>query len=256
MSLSPADGGPTVHRAVPRALGWVPPLGWGQTLTLFGAMAAVFALTTRWAIPSASAATGIEPILWWFVLGGAVVFAPLFLLALLFLRAEALDGVDIWRDRLRFRALTARDWRWTFAALVAIGGLSFAAQELLLPALFAEVELHPPFLTLEPLGPGRYWILAAWLPFWSLNILGEEVLWRGVVLPRQEAALGRHAWAANAAGWMLFHATMGPQLVLMLAPIVVILPWVTQRTRNSWVAVIIHAGLNGPGFLAVAFGLV
>src|SRR5215510_4699098 len=36
----------------------------------------------------------------------------------------------------------------------------------------------------------RYWILGAWLPFFVLNIVGEEFTWRGVALPRQEAAFG------------------------------------------------------------------
>ena len=46
----------------------------------------------------------------------------------------------------------------------------------------------------DPLTPGRYWLLAAWVPCWVLNIMGEEILWRGVMVPRQEAALGRRAW--------------------------------------------------------------
>lgn len=32
--------------------------------------------------------------------------------------------------------------------------------------------------------------------------------------------------------------------------------WAAQRTGNSWTAVVIHAGLNGPGFVAVALGIV
>jgi hypothetical protein len=73
------------------------------------------------------------------------------------------------------------------------------------------------------------------------------------MLPRQEASLGSQAWLANAVGWLLFHSAFGWQLCLLLVPILVILPYVVQRRQNSWVAVIIHAGLNGPGFVAVAF---
>jgi membrane protease YdiL (CAAX protease family) len=91
-----------------------------------------------------------------------------------------------------------------------------------------EVNLHPPFMHFEPLAPGRYWILAAWLPFWLLNILGEEFLWRGVLLPRQEAALGQRAWLANAAGWGLFHLAFGWQLLTLLLPILVIVPYIAQ----------------------------
>lgn len=108
---------------------------------------------------------------------------------------------------------------------------------------------------LEPLGPGRYWIFVAWLPFWLLNILGEEILWRGVVLPRQEQAFGARAWAVNGAGWLLFHIAFGWRFVLMLIPICFILPWVAQRRRSSWPGVLIHAGLNGPASVTIALGI-
>lgn len=238
-----------------RPRSWIPPLGWAGTLILFSSFAALLYAATHLAIPAFSAATGIEPVLGWFLIAGLGVFTPMLLLSLGLLRGEALDGVDIWRDRLRFRRMTAADWGWALGALVVIGGLSAFAQFVLLPRLFDEVNLHPPFMAFEPLSAGRYWILGAWLPFWTLNILGEEVLWRGVVLPRQEAALGAQGWLANAVGWTLFHVAFGAQLMLMLLPILVILPWVVHRRANSWVAVVIHAGLNGPGFVAVAFGL-
>jgi len=234
---------------------WLPPIGWAGTLILFGAPAIALYVTTRIAIPNVSEVTGWEPVIWWFLLGGLGVFVPLLVIALLLLRGEALDTVGIWRERLRFRRMRASDWRWALGGLVAVGTLSVLVQAAL-PLFVDEVTLHPPFMRFEALGPGRYWILAAWLPFWLLNILGEEILWRGVILPRQEAALGAQAWIANAAGWTLFHVAFGVQLMLMLLPVLIILPWITQRTRNSWVAVVIHAGLNGPGFVAVAFGLV
>lgn len=230
-------------------------MGWGGTLGVFGAAALLLAGATHLALPALARATGWEPVIWWFLLGALVVFGPLLLVALRLLRGESLEGVDIVRDRLRFRAMDAGDWTWALGALLAIGILTVLAERLQ-PLIFGDVVVTPAFLPFEPLGPGRYWILAAWLPFFALNVLGEEILWRGVVLPRQEAALGAQAWLANAAGWLLFHAAFGLHLLVMLLPILLILPWVAQRRRNSWVAVVIHAGLNGPGFLAVAFGLV
>jgi Type II CAAX prenyl endopeptidase Rce1-like len=43
-----------------------------------------------------------------------------------------------------------------------------------------------------------------------LNILGEEFLWRGVVLPRQEVAFGRRAWVVNGILWLLFQGSSSP----------------------------------------------
>lgn len=89
-----------------------------------------------------------------------------------------------------------------------------------------------------------------------MNIFGEEFVWRGVLLPRQEAAFGRHAWLVNGVGHLLLHASMGLPVLLTLWPTAIILPYVVQARRNAWIGVVIHAALNGPGFLAVAFGLV
>ena len=38
-----------------------------------------------------------------------------------------------------------------------------------------------------------------------LNIGGEELWWRGIILPRQELAFGKWAWLVNGLLWDLFH---------------------------------------------------
>jgi hypothetical protein len=45
-------------------------------------------------------------------------------------------------------------------------------------------------------------------------------------------------------------------ILLTLWPTTFILPYLVQRTKNSSTGVLVHAGVNGPGFLAVAFGYV
>jgi membrane protease YdiL (CAAX protease family) len=263
-----------------QSAGSVPPLGWVTSLAIFAGAGALLWIATRLVIPWLAEATHVESVLLWFAVGGLGVFAPLVAFGFLLLRREAWGGEPGsdgrngeasgqgrdrydhgehhpagWAARLRFRRMDRADWAWALGGLVVVGILSGLVQLALLAAV-DEPALAPPFLAFEPLSPGRYWILAAWLPFWLLNIMGEEFLWRGVLLPRQEAALGPHAWLANAAGWAIFHVAFGWHLLLMLLPIVVVLPYVTQRRRNSWVAVVIHAGLNGPAFVAVALGVV
>ncbi len=198
----------------------------------------------------------MEPILFWFLVGGVGVFTPLLVAAFLLLQQEeALAQPRHWSERLRFRRLDRGDWLWGLGALMVIGAAT-AMLQLVLEALLGAAPGQPPFLSLDPLTSERYWILGVWLPFWVLNIMGEEILWRGVALPRQEVAFGRRAWMVHGVGWTLFHLAFGWQLVVMLLPILFVLPYVVQRRQNSWLGVLIHAGLNGPGFLAVAFGLV
>jgi membrane protease YdiL (CAAX protease family) len=197
----------------------------------------------------------VEPVIAWFLLGGAGVFLPLLLVAICMVRAESDLRGPVWRERLRFRRLNKGDWAWSAVGLL---GIAVATGLIMLGAQLAgsPLEVHPSFMHLDPLGPDRLYILAVWLPFWLLNIFGEEILWRGVVLPRQELAFGQWAWMINGLGWMAFHLAFGPALMILLAPIILILPYIVQRRGNSWVGVILHAGLNGPGFLAVALGLV
>ncbi len=230
--------------------------GLGETMALFGLGSALMFAGTHGLIPVLSRASGLEPVLFWFLIGGLGVFLPLLLLAGLLLRFEGAP-VDrrVWHERLRFRAMNSGDWLWSIGAIVVIGVLSVGLSAGLRRAV-GQVDQQPPFMHFEPLTPDRYWLLLVWLPFWVLNIMGEEILWRGVMLARQEQIFGRRAWLLNAAGWIVFHLAFGWQLLILLLPILMITPFVVQRRRNSWTGVLIHAGVSGPGFLAIAFGLI
>lgn len=231
------------------------PRGVGFTAAVFGAGSILLLVCTNLLIPSLSEHTGIEPILCWFVLGGLGVFLPLLLIALWLLRQEGWPlHRQLWSERLRFRPMNGGDWVWAVGTIVVIGALSTLLMQGL-SVVVGDVKHGPEFMAFKPLTPDRYWLLAAWLPFWALNIMGEEILWRGVMLPSQEKALGRFAWLVHAAGWTLFHIAFGWQLLVILLPVLFLLPYVVQRRQNSWIGVVIHAGINGPGFIAVAFGL-
>lgn len=246
-----ADRQPEVASA-----GRIPPIGWIHTLAIFGGAGVLLFACTHVLIPLFSEATGLEPILFWFLIGGLGVFAPLLVVAWLLLRQERrLGRPHLWSARLRFRRMNRVDWVWGVGALVVIAALSGLIRTALV-AWLGGMSASPSFMAFEPVSQGRYWIVAVWVPFWILNIMGEEILWRGAMLPRQEVALANRAWVANASGWFRFHLAFGWQLLLLLLPILIILPYVVQRRQNTWLAVLIHAGLNGPGFIAVALGLV
>ncbi len=207
-------------------------------------------------LPSLAERFAVEPVLLWLAASGALLFPAILLIGWVLVRQEGWTlGSELWTERLRFRPMNGADWGWSLAAFGAILGLTAPLVALIERAL-PGLELAPWFLQMEPLAGRRLWILAAWLPVFALTILAEEVVWRGVVLPRQEAALGRWGWLANGAGWLLFHLALGPAILVSLLSIVVILPWVVQRRANSWVGVAIHAAFNGPGFLATALGWV
>ncbi len=82
------------------------------------------------------------------------------------------------------------------------------------------------------------------------NIAGEELWWRGYILPRQEAQHGRYAWLIHGLMWNLFHIFKWWDLINLL-PICLLISYIAQRTQNNWAAFIAHYLFNGIGFLGI-----
>jgi membrane protease YdiL (CAAX protease family) len=231
-------------------------LGLAGSLMIYIPASLLMFVLTKYLIPFLSRETGQETVLFWFIVGGLGIFLPLIITALLILKSE---GYKVNRNtlikRLRFRRIKKQDLVWCFAGVIVVGIFSM----LIIKGLeltIGEFDHSPAFMSFEPLSKGRYWLLLVWAPYWVLNILGEELLWRGVMLPRQEIAFGKFAWVIHGFGWGLFHIAFGWQLLLTLMPLIFIQSFIVQRTKNSWIGVIMHGGLNGPSFIAICFGLI
>jgi membrane protease YdiL (CAAX protease family) len=78
----------------------------------------------------------------------------------------------------------------------------------------------------------------------------------GIILPRFEERVGKYAWILNSALWAVFHVAFGLGNIIILIPTLIVVPFVAQKTGNTWTAVILHSILSGPGFMAIAFGLI
>jgi membrane protease YdiL (CAAX protease family) len=90
------------------------------------------------------------------------------------------------------------------------------------------------------------------------NIGGEELWWRGYVLPRQELAFGRAAWVVHGIGWSAFHLFMQPTLwdTVRMAITGVALSFVAQRTKSTWPGIVGHSFGNLAFFLSLAKGVI
>ena len=231
-------------------------LGLVGSFAIYIPAAILMYVLTKFLIPYLSETTGQETILFWFIVGGLGIFTPLIITGLVILKSEGFKiSKQNWTERLRFRKITGRDLLWCFGGIIAVGVLSGLIMKGLEIAI-GQFDHSPAFMSFEPLSKGRYWLLLVWLPYWILNILGEEFLWRGVMLPRQEIAFGKYAWLIHGFGWGLFHIAFGWQLLITLIPLIFIQSFVVQKTKNSWIGVIMHGGLNGPSFIAICFGLI
>ncbi len=117
------------------------------------------------------------------------------------------------------------------------------------------IELSPgyakSFDLASPELAGRWWLLALVLVASALSaFFGEELLFRGVLLPRMSGTFGRKGWLANATLFALYHASVPLMLPFRwLSALVTV--WPAWRYRSSWLAVVVRAG-EGTGLLLLA----
>lgn len=199
-------------------------------------------------------AQGLEPLVAFMLLAPLFIFFPLILFSACVLWTERPGNGPALLARLWLRRPTRGDWRAGLMAAVILvassAALAWVAGALALP-------IHPLMIPpLHAITSQRLWVVALWLFYWPLNILGEELAWRSVLLPRMEVSIGRHAWALNAALWFCFHLAFGAGNLLVLMPTIALVPYVVQRRRNAWLGVFLHAVLSLPGFIAMAIGAV
>lgn len=97
---------------------------------------------------------------------------------------------------------------------------------------------------IDPQFRGQWWILGLALVSCLFNyVLGEELLFRGVLLPRMEGVFRRGDWVANTVLFGLYHVHkiwFWPSMVASSFG----MAWITKRYRSIWLAIIVH-GIEG-----------
>ncbi len=91
---------------------------------------------------------------------------------------------------------------------------------------------------------GQWEIVFLFLLVLAFNVVGEELWWRGIILPRQELTHGRWTWIVHGLLWTGFHAFKWWDLVGLL-PVCLVIAYISQRTKNNWPALIAHGLFNG-----------
>lgn len=186
----------------------------------------------------------------------------LFLLSMIIVRQE--EGDLRWATiKRRLRLNTPRDpktreprnrlWLWLVPALIGI-----ALLDVLLASTIDNLWVSIfPFLA-EPPGynfdaifesteimeqlVGAWWFLALFLLFAIFNtILGEEFLFRGVLLPKMDGVFGRWSWVANGVlfGFFHLHQPWGILSAMIGGALFFALP--AWRFRSTWMSIIVHS---------------
>jgi membrane protease YdiL (CAAX protease family) len=225
----------------------------------FGIPSFYFWLLTRYLTPYLNTTLGMHPAMSWFITG-FLIFIPLFFAAIVFAKKEGnAESFKVLLKRLRLKNLTTKDWAWAIGGLVATfvcTGLVFGISSMLsntfgTPAL----KTSPGFMEFEPFKAGERWMLLVWLSMFFFNIVGEEIYWRGYIMPRQELANGKYAWFINSALWGMFHLCFGWDLLILSIPALMILPYAVYKTKNTAVGIFIHGLFNGPIFVLISLGI-
>jgi membrane protease YdiL (CAAX protease family) len=74
------------------------------------------------------------------------------------------------------------------------------------------------------------------------TILGEEFLFRGVLLPKMEGVFGRWSWVANGVLFGFYHVHQPWGIVGTVISGVFLYTYPTWRFRSTWMGIIVHSG--------------
>jgi membrane protease YdiL (CAAX protease family) len=103
---------------------------------------------------------------------------------------------------------------------------------------------------------GAWWILGLYLLTMPFNyLLGEEFLYRGILLPKMNKVFGKWDWFANGVLFGFYHLHK-PQLILSTALLFgFVFAFPSRYFQSNWMAVIIH-GLEGLLGLVMVLGII
>jgi len=224
----------------------------GKSIVYFAVFGFLLIIITKWGMPILNSLSGLDPVYCWFILGGAGVFLPMLLTVIIKTRNDGFkDSIHEFFYRLRLTEFRSGDLLWIIlGALLSGGGMWLMMEGFSLIGL--PLTFQPPFLDFSGFPEGQEWHLVFWIPFFLLNIFGEEILWRGYLLPRQVTAFGKSGWILNASLWFFYHAAFGFDLMILLLPILIVVPLFTYLRRNTWVGIGIHGLINGIAFIALS----
>lgn len=243
--------------------------GWVESLLLFGLPGTCLFLTFEWLNPWLQQ-QGI-PLVWSFTLS---LYFPLLILGIVALIAYRIEGNTanwtIFRQRMRLQQPDRKVLFWAIPALIAalaleallepsshlLASLPFFAPPTLLPSLFdpnQPIILPPEEYLGVPLF-GNIWLIALYTLSLFANIFGEELLWRGYLLPRQERVFGKGAWLINGLLWIVLLHFMMRWMWVTLIPTGFLTPFIAQHVKNTWAAIIIHGFGNGIFLILIVIG--
>jgi len=232
------------------------PMNLYKTLLFFGTPGLLMYLGVSYLAP-VFRQKGIPDIIGWPVIIWTPVIVLFIIIMILFFKQS--ERVSF-KERFRFNPLSKKVLWITLIAFVVVQLLesllaptgAFLAQFAIFTPPMVIPDLFNPFYNFENglsqlFGvtiKGNWWLVIFWIGWLIVNIGGEEILWRGYALPLQEKYFGKYAWLVNGLCWnILIHFFMRWNLIVLL-PVSLLIPYLVQKYKNSWIGIIIHGTGN------------
>jgi uncharacterized protein len=103
---------------------------------------------------------------------------------------------------------------------------------------------------------GAWQVLALFVVLGVFNtIIGEELLFRGILLPKMNGVFGRGDWVANGLLFGLYHLHQPWSIFSSMVNGVFLYALPSRRFRSAWMGIIVHS-IQTVIFIVLALGLV
>ena len=194
-------------------------------------------------------------IMYWFIIG-YLFFIPFFIIIYFLTKLEGSNNLRNILWALNVKKFTKDDFKFSIIGLLLIiifSGIIFTGS-IILNKIFNIRLLNTSvwFMEIPPLKWNEKIItLLVWLPMFTLNIFGEELLWRGYIQTRTNIH-----WIIWSILWLLLHLPFGIDYIILLVPIVLIIPYIYYKQKNTLIGCLIHGLFNGVAFVLMVLGIV
>jgi uncharacterized protein len=74
------------------------------------------------------------------------------------------------------------------------------------------------------------------------SVLGEDLLFRGLLLPRMRGVFGRGDFVANGVLFAFYHLHQPWSIPASLVPNILLIGFPTRRWQSVWMGIIVHSG--------------
>jgi uncharacterized protein len=155
-------------------------------------------------------------------------------------------------------------WWWLVPLVLGVGLLQFIPLHQLWETLFPFLDEPDKYSFAKLMESeerkaaleGAWQLVALFVVMGLFNtVIGEELLFRGVLLPKMRGAFGRFDWVANGVLFGLYHLHQPWSIFSSIVDGVFLYALPSRRFRSAWFGIIVHS-MQTIVFIFLALGLV